>query len=50
MKAALLIFEEKGFKESTISQIADQAGLHVQTFYRHFKSKDDLITEMWRQR
>ena len=48
-RCALDLFREKGYKQTTISEIAKSAGFHVQTFYRHFSSKEDLIAEIWRQ-
>ncbi|SKC11499.1 TetR/AcrR family transcriptional regulator, partial [Sphingopyxis flava] len=32
-----------GFRSTTVEQIAELAGTTVPTFYRHFKSKDDLF-------
>ena len=48
-RCALELFREKGYKATTIAEIAKSAGFHVQTFYRHFSSKEDLIAEIWRQ-
>lgn len=48
-RCALELFREKGYKQTTISEVARSAGFHVQTFYRHFSSKEDLIAEIWRQ-
>ena len=42
--AALDLFSEKGYEDTTLEQIADHAGLHVQTLYRHFPSKPHLAT------
>jgi len=48
-RCALELFREKGYKATTIAEIAKSAGFHVQTFYRHFSSKEDLVAEIWRQ-
>ena len=48
-RCALELFREKGYKQTTISEIATSAGFHVQSFYRHFSSKEDLVAEIWRQ-
>ena len=47
-RCALELFREKGYKATTIAEIAKSAGFHVQTFYRHFSSKEDLVAEIWR--
>ena len=48
-RCALELFREKGYKQTTISEIAKSAGFHVQTFYRYFSSKEELVAEIWRQ-
>lgn len=40
--AADKVFLEMGYNEATLEQIATEAGMHVQTLYRHFPSKADL--------
>ena len=42
--AAIDLFAEKGYEDTTLEEIADHAGLHVQTLYRHFPSKPHLAT------
>ena len=42
IKAAAELFEEYGYEDATLEAIADSAGLHVQTLYRHFEKKHDL--------
>jgi AcrR family transcriptional regulator len=37
------IFSNKGFKETTISEIASQAGINDSVIYRYFKGKEDLL-------
>ena len=36
------MFSRNGYTDSTLDQVAAEAGLHVQTLYRHFKTKDEL--------
>ena len=36
-------FQRYGFEDTTLESIAEEAGLHVQTLYRHFPKKNDLI-------
>ncbi|MGI9313576.1 MAG: TetR/AcrR family transcriptional regulator [Luminiphilus sp.] len=40
--AATTLFSRNGYVDSTLDQVASEAGLHVQTLYRHFKTKDEL--------
>lgn len=40
--AAETLFLERGFGHVTMEEVAAQAGMHVQTVYRHFPSKMDL--------
>ena len=42
IRAARELFLKKGYDETTLEEIADAAGLHVQTLYRHFATKQDL--------
>ncbi len=42
VEAALALFDERWADEITLKQIAQRAGVTVQTLLRHFKSKDNL--------
>lgn len=42
LKAAEQLFNEVGYEDTTLEQVAEIAGLHVQTLYRHFPSKNEL--------
>lgn len=44
--AARVIFEEKGFHEAKISEIAHEAGIGKGTVYEYFSSKQALFEEM----
>lgn len=46
LKAAARLFNRKGFAEVTIGEIMRAAGLTHGGFYRHFKSKDELYSEV----
>jgi AcrR family transcriptional regulator len=43
--AAVALFAERGFTETTMDDVADAAGVSRRTAYRHFPSKDDLVFE-----
>ena len=41
--AALDLFVESGYEETTVAQIADRAGLNRATFFRHFADKREVL-------
>lgn len=48
--AAKSLFAEKGYQQTTISEIAGAVGLSEGSIYEHFKGKEDLlltIPDMW---
>jgi AcrR family transcriptional regulator len=42
-EAALALYSERGFDQTTAAQIADQAGLTERTFFRHFADKREVL-------
>lgn len=42
--AALDLFAEQGYDETTVAQIAERAGLTRSTFFRHFADKREILT------
>jgi AcrR family transcriptional regulator len=42
-EAALALYSERGFDQTTAAQIADRAGLTERTFYRHFADKREVL-------
>ncbi|MGB8389569.1 TetR/AcrR family transcriptional regulator [Mycobacterium sp.] len=42
-QAALVRFLAQGVEDTSAEQIAEDAGVSLRTFYRHFKSKHDLL-------
>lgn len=43
IEAAFALFEERGYESATVDQIADRAGVGRTTFFRTFRSKEDVI-------
>jgi len=43
MEAALRIFAEKGFQNTTITEISKEAGVSEATIYEYFGTKEDLL-------
>ena len=41
--AALQLFVERGYDQTTVAQIADRAGLNRATFFRHFADKREVL-------
>jgi AcrR family transcriptional regulator len=41
--AALDLFAENGYEDTTVAQIADRAGLNRATFFRHFADKREVL-------
>src|ERR1700760_3191302 len=42
-RAAFDLFNERGYEQTTIDDIAERAGLGRATFFRHYRSKEDVI-------
>jgi AcrR family transcriptional regulator len=42
-RAAFDLFNERGYEQTTIDDIAERAGLGRATFFRHYRSKDDVV-------
>ncbi|MGZ4530846.1 MAG: TetR/AcrR family transcriptional regulator [Oryzihumus sp.] len=41
--AAFELFEERGYEATTVEEIAERAGVGRTTFFRHYRSKEDVI-------
>ncbi|NBE92361.1 TetR family transcriptional regulator [Nonomuraea sp. KC401] len=48
--AALRLFKDQGYEQTTINQIAEAAELSPSTFFLHFSSKDDVVFAEHRDR
>jgi AcrR family transcriptional regulator len=42
-KAAMELYVERGFDETTVAEIANRAGLTERTFFRHFADKREVL-------
>lgn len=47
LKAAVKVFAEQGFFQSTVAQVAKEAGVADGTIYLYFKSKDDILIQIY---
>ncbi len=47
LEAAIKVFAEQGFFQSTIAQIAKTAGVADGTIYLYFKNKDDILVQFY---
>jgi AcrR family transcriptional regulator len=41
--AAFALFDERGYEQTTVDDITERAGLGRTTFFRHYRSKEDVI-------
>jgi AcrR family transcriptional regulator len=41
--AAFGLFDERGYEQTTVDDITERAGLGRTTFFRHYRSKEDVI-------
>src|SRR4030042_5003965 len=47
--AAIELMDRKGFERLTIADISKRAGVSVGAFYHYFRSKDDILAEIFRR-
>ena len=47
LQAALALFAEYGFRGTSTAEISKRAGVATGTLFHHFKSKEDLIEELY---
>ncbi len=50
MEAAVKLFARQGFHQSTVAQIAKEAGVADGTIYLYFKNKDDILVQIFSYR
>jgi AcrR family transcriptional regulator len=48
VRAALELVARGGYREAQVAAVAQRAGIAIGTVYRHFPSKADLLTEVFR--
>src|SRR5581483_3562134 len=46
LKAARLVFAERGYHDASIADITERADVGVGTFYLHFRDKDEIFTTL----
>jgi AcrR family transcriptional regulator len=42
-QAAFALFDERGYEQTTVDEITERAGLGRTTFFRYYRSKEDVI-------
>jgi TetR/AcrR family fatty acid metabolism transcriptional regulator len=47
LEAAVQVFAEQGFFQSTVAQVAKKAGVADGTIYLYFKNKDDILIQFY---
>jgi len=50
LEAAVKVFARQGFHQSTVAQIAKEAGVADGTIYLYFKNKDDILVQFFSSR
>jgi len=50
LEAAIKVFARQGFYQSTVAQIAREAGVADGTIYLYFKNKDDILVQFFNYR
>jgi AcrR family transcriptional regulator len=48
MRAAYDLIQHNGSKETSVHDVLRETGYSTRAFYRHFRSKDELVVEMYR--
>ncbi|MFH1125173.1 MAG: helix-turn-helix domain-containing protein [Pseudomonadota bacterium] len=43
LSAASRLFSKKGYKTTSLQEIADQVGLHKTSLFHYFKGKDEIL-------
>ncbi len=46
---ALALFEQRGYAETTLRDIADKAGISIGLAYRYFRRKEELVLALYEQ-
>lgn len=49
LRVAGELFARKGYRDTTVTEIAEAAGATKGALFHHFTSKEELFTEIWRQ-
>lgn len=47
--SALQLFLEKGYKNTSVQDIVTASGYSIGSFYKHYKTKRDVLVEIWNE-
>ena len=47
IECAIVQFVTKGFQQTSMAQLSQESGVAIGTIYHYFKSKDELIEEIY---
>lgn len=47
LECAIDLFSEKGYKEVTVREIADKVGIKASSLYKHYKSKEEILENIF---
>jgi AcrR family transcriptional regulator len=47
--SAIKLFSQYGYKQTTISKIAEEVSIKAPTIYSHYKSKEDLFLQIFEE-
>ena len=50
IEAAVRVFARKGYYNSRVSDIAREAGIAAGTIYLYFRTKDDILVTLFREK
>ena len=47
--AALKLFQERGYRNTSVHDIVKESGYSIGSFYNHYKTKRDVLADIWNE-